>query len=142
MVFSAAIFLSQPPEPTNAQSNNGSQQSPTSAQAPQPDPGIPTLRVTTREVLIDVIALLGRDQPVLDLKPEDLQVSESFVSVESGNPPHPITVSREPEAVTSLRVIDPNAPHPSGDNAESGIQITQSCLERSTLHYRLAFHPG
>jgi hypothetical protein len=120
----------------------GAPQSPASAQATQSDAGIATLRVTTREVLIDVIVLHGRDQPVLDLKPEDLQVSESFVSLDSANATHRTTAPPESETVTSLRVIDPDAPQPSGDNAQGGFQIAASCLERSTLHYRLAFHPG
>ena len=139
----AAFLWSRGPEPIAAQHvGKGGPESSTSAQAPQPDPGIATLRVTTREVLIDVIALHGRDQPVLDLKPEDLQVSESFVSLDSPNPPHSTTASPEPETVTSLRVFDPNAFQHSGDDAQRGFQITASCLERSTLHYRLAFHPG
>ncbi len=126
----------------NPQPREVGQQPSSGSQALQPDPVIATLRVTTREVLIDVIALSGRDQPVLDLKPEDLQVSESFVSLDSTTSPHPSTTSLEPETVTSLRVVDPNSPQPSPDDSQSGFQITGSCLDRSTLHYRLAFHPG
>ncbi len=139
----AAFFSIRGSEQIGAQPiGEGGPQSSTSAQQPQPDPGFATLRVTTREVLIDVIALHGRDQPVLDLKPEDLQVSESFVSLDSPNPPHPAATSPEPETLTSLRVIDPDGPAPSTDDAQGGFQIAASCLERSTLHYRLAFHPG
>ncbi|WP_348265168.1 PA14 domain-containing protein [Telmatobacter sp. DSM 110680] len=108
----------------------------------QPDTGIAIVRVTTREVLIDLIALSGRDQPVLDLKLADLQVSESFVSLDSPNAPHPATVSLEPETITSLRVVDPSAPQPSSDDSRSGFQIAGSCLELSTPHYQIAFHPG
>jgi hypothetical protein len=60
----------------------GGQQSSTAARASQLDSDVPAFRVTTREVLFEVIALQGRDQPVLDLTPADLQVSETFVAPE------------------------------------------------------------
>jgi len=46
------------------------------SQNSQTDPGLTTFRVTTREVLVDLIALDRHNQPVLDLKPDELQVSE------------------------------------------------------------------
>ncbi|HEV2215165.1 MAG TPA: hypothetical protein VGR64_07735, partial [Terracidiphilus sp.] len=57
------------------------QHPPAGARAPQIS-SLATFRVTTREVLVDLIALRGRDEPVLDLKPEDLQISEISTSPE------------------------------------------------------------
>jgi hypothetical protein len=73
-----ALLLSQGAGPMNAQpSGEVGQQLSSAHKALQPDPGIATFRVTTRD---------------LDLKPEDVQVSESFVSLDSTNPPHRSTM--------------------------------------------------
>jgi PA14 domain len=130
-----------------AQPNGGSsQQTLAAAQASQSDSSIATFRVTTREVLVDLIALRGRNQPVLDLKPEDLQVFEESVEPElDSTGEHERRTSNtpeEPETITRLRVVDPNASQPSGGDAQGGFQVTESCLDRSTVHYQLAFHPG
>src|ERR1035437_9111327 len=112
----------------------------------QHDSSTATFRITTREVLVDVIALHGRDQPVLDLTPADLQVSEASVPLDldsTDKHQRPTTTTpAERETITSLHIVDPNAPQPTGDDAGGGFQITASCLERSTQHYRLAFRPG
>lgn len=117
-----------------------------SVQASQQDSGVATFRVTTREVLVDLIALRGRDQPVPDLKPEDLQVFEVPISPELDSTEkhgrHTTNAPEEHETITSLRMVDPNAPQSSGDDAQNGFQIAASCLDRSTVHYQLAFHPG
>lgn len=139
----ATLFLNQSPQLPAQRARSISLQNATPANpAVLHEEPVATLRVTTREVLVDVIALQATDQPVLDLKPDDLQVSESFASVDSPN--HPLHgASAEIETITSLHVIDPNALQPSADDPQqSGFQIATSCLERSTLHYRLAFHPG
>jgi hypothetical protein len=111
----------------------------------QNDSGLTTLRVTTREVLVDLIALDRHNQPVLDLKPDELQVSES---AESGGKKkakkraHRSTTSAALEPITSLSIVDPNRTPSSADEARTGFRIMASCLERSTPHYLLAFHPG
>lgn len=111
-------------------------------QASQNGSGTVTFRITTREVLVDLIALEGRDQLVRDLNPEDLQLSESFISPDSMTPHRPANTPMELETITSLRITDPDALQASGDDTQSGFQINASCLEKSTLHYRLAFRPG
>ena len=120
------------------------QQSSPAAQASQPEPGIATFRITTREVVVDVIALHGRSQPVLDLTTADLQVSEAFAGF-ALDPKHGRSksdASPEPGKITALHIIDPNAPLQSVSDARDGFQISASCLERSTQYYRLAFRPG
>jgi hypothetical protein len=116
------------------------------SRASQDDSGTLTFRITAREVLVDVIAFHGRDQPVLDLTPANLQVSETSLPLDPDSTDKhkrlKASTSPEYETITSLNVVDPNAHQPSGDDTQGGIQIAASCLERSTQHYRLAFRPG
>ncbi len=106
--FSAVILLSgavsaiaasaQTPIPAN-DSNN----------PPLPPPEIPyLLHVTTREVLVEVIAVDSRNQPVVDLTPADLQVVERI----SNSPDVPVSIS-------SLRLIDPTAADPGRSSNQS-----------------------
>lgn len=123
--------LSQSPESANLHS--------------QPSGDLPTFRITTREVIVDVFALRGKNQPVTDLTPADLQVSEAFVAQDSnaiGKRHRSAKPSAEAGTIKSLHLIDPNAPQHSGADSQVGFAIGTSCLERSTLHYRLAFRPG
>ena len=110
------------------------------------DSSLTTLRVTTREVLVDLIALDRHNQPVLDLKPDELQVSEPAESETKRKSKKRATHQpTEPEAVepiTSLSIVDPNKASSSAGDARTGFRIMASCLERSTAHYLLAFHPG
>lgn len=116
-----------------------------SAQAGQGGSEIFTLRVTTREVLLDVIALDAHDRPVLDLAPGDLQVTAlpGAGAGESRKHHHETAADKaETEPIASLRVVDPNATEAASAEGEAGFRIAASCLERSTVHYRLAFRPG
>lgn len=130
--FSAVILLSgavsaiaasaQTPIPAN-DSNN----------PPPPPPEIPyILHVTTREVLVEVIAVDSRNQPVVDLTPADLQVVERI----SNSPDVPVSIS-------SLRLIDPTAADP-GSLPGAGFRIAanESCLQRQTVHYEVAYRPS
>jgi hypothetical protein len=103
-----------------------------------------TLRVTTREVLVDLIALDRHNQPVLDLKPAELKVSNSAESEnnERKKRAHRSTAPASVEPITSLSIFDPNNPLSSASEAAIGFRILASCLERSTVHYLFAFHPG
>jgi hypothetical protein len=111
----------------------------------QSDLGVPTLRVTTREVLVDLIALDSRNHAVLDLQPTELQVSASA---------QPPTVTKHKKRwkalsapasiapITSLSIFDPNNSATATKEERTGFRILASCMERSTVHYLLAFHPG
>jgi hypothetical protein len=110
----------------------------------QSEPEITTLRVTTREVLVDLIALDRRNQPVLDLKPAELQVSETPElerNEKRKQRMHRSAASVAVEPIGSFSIVDPTK-SPSIDAAGTGVRIATSCLERSTVHYLLAFHPG
>lgn len=104
--------------------------------------GVPVFRINGREVLVDVIALGAKGQPVLDLKPAELQVTQAPESDgEAGGDRKRRNAANESGTIASLQVVDPNAVQAS-DTAGGGIQIAASCLERSTMHYRLAFRAG
>jgi len=95
-----------------------------------------TLQISTREVLVDVIAVNSRNQPIVDLTPADFQVIEK----NSHSPDAPISIS-------SLRVVDSTS-DPTAVNSDSlprgGFRIAanENCLQRQTIHYELAYHPG
>jgi hypothetical protein len=103
-----------------------------------------TLRVTTREVLVDLIALDRRNQSVLDLKPAELRVSETPElerNEKRKRRMHRADASAVIEPIGSFSIVDPTRPSLT-DDAGTGVRIATSCLERSTVHYLLAFHPG
>lgn len=109
-------------------------------------PGEIVFHLTTREALIDLIALDDHNHPVPDLKPDDLSVSEWWARLEY-DPIHQLRDARvpadaEPALVSSLHVIDPASEQKSAANTQPGFQISVSCLERSTQHYQLAIRPG
>jgi hypothetical protein len=114
--------------------------------ASQQKPGRTIFRVTSREVLVDLIALDDRDHPVLDLKPADLTVSVWWVTSDPSliDKRHvaPLPLNTETDPITSLHLIDPAKAQSTSGEAQAGLQIATSCLERSTLHYQLALRPG
>jgi hypothetical protein len=144
--LSAAACIVYAQEPRADASLESNRQPPRSVQAPNGDYGTTILRVTTREVLIDVIAIDSRGQLAVDLGPADLQVSETSDPVDLGSEEKHRKVKTmtraEHEPITSLRLVDPNAPQVSGDIARGGLQIWARCLDRATQHYQLAFRPG
>lgn len=131
------VMLDAGPLSGQAPSENGAQ-----SQDSQSETAVPLLRITTREVLIDLIALDRHNQPVLDLKPDELQVTEATESEStnkrerSRNPPTDPGIAAR---ISSLPVFDPKQ---TAGQARTGLRIQASCLERSTVHYLLAFHPG
>lgn len=151
LVALAGFVFLLPPLPLNAFPQNGQSSSDNLSESTAParttvDLNVPTLRITTREVLVDLIALDRHNQPVLDLKPDELQVSEraELEKVDSRkkkrkNDPIP-RLSVTP--ITSLSMFDPNNPTSTQHEARTGFRLLASCLVRSTVHYLLAFHPG
>jgi hypothetical protein len=110
----------------------------------QSDSAIPTLRVTSREVLVDLIALDRHNLPVLDLKPDDLQVAERGEPdlKKSEKHSHDVIAPISFDPIASLSIFNPNDPTSSQHDTHTGFRILAGCLERSTVHYLLAFHPG
>lgn len=98
-----------------------------------PIPEVPfTLHITTREVLVDVIAVNSHNQPVVDLTPADLQVVEKDERS-----------SGSPGSIASFRLIDPTqAKSTSLPRDGFHIAANESCLQRHSLHYELAYRPG
>jgi PA14 domain len=93
-----------------------------------------TFHVTTRDVVVDVIAVDGRDRPVLDLQPADLTVFDQ--------PSQEKRTDRLPERIVSLSAIDPYQQTSAGsDAAHAGFRMLPTCLDRFTPHYLLAYHP-
>jgi hypothetical protein len=140
----AALILSQSSRPVIAQpSGEWNRQSLAVLQTAQLDSGAPVFRINAREVLVDVIALSGRGQPVLDLTPADLHVAEApEADHDAKDNREQRDAPAERGTITSLQIFDPNAAQTSDKDASGGVQIAASCLERSTMHYRLAFHAG
>jgi hypothetical protein len=90
------------------------------------------LHINAREVVIDVIAVDGRDRSVTNLVPADLRITEKLGKS-----------AEVQESVSSLRLIDPDGSAPS-DLPESGFRIAanESCLQRQSIHYQLVYNPG
>jgi hypothetical protein len=91
-----------------------------------------TLHVTTREVLVEVVARDRSNRPITDLKLEDFQVFE-------GTHKDSTSIRR----VTGLRVVDPDSEEEEGNVKPSltVLPLGGRCEIRSALHYVLAFHP-
>ncbi len=141
--LAALLFLQPAPVPATA----AEQQSTSPATAPdlQPSPsdtGLLTFHITTREVILDLIALDLHSRPVLDLAPAELQITDTTPPEPGRKHHHGQAAPAQIAPITSLRVVDPNAAPSSATDTQAGFQIAASCLERSTLHYQLAFHPG
>jgi hypothetical protein len=106
-----------------------------SANAPtSQEPAPYTFHLTTRDVIVDVIAVDGRERPIVDLRPSDLQVFDQPAGHDAG---------KLSERIVSLSLVDPSAQHAAaGDPEAAGFQIAPTCLDRATPHYSLAYHPG
>jgi hypothetical protein len=106
--------------------------------APQEAPLV--LRVTTREVVLDVIARDKNHNPVGDLAESEFQVFDVGKHADK-NPKH----------ILSMRVIDPHTDASHAGGGESGFSIRSgaTCALGATPHYELAiqaspepgFHP-
>lgn len=93
-----------------------------------------TFHVTTRDVIVDVIAVDGRDRPVLDLHPADLQVFDQPAGHDAG---------KLPERIVSLSLVGPAGEESTAGEARgTGFQMVPTCLDNATPHYSLAYHPG
>jgi hypothetical protein len=92
-----------------------------------------TLRVTTREVIIDLAARNRDNRPVTDLKETDLQIFEI--------PKHS---QKLPRKITSFRIVDPSVDETTPSASSGGFQITLGggCAISTTFHYQLAFQPS
>jgi len=102
------------------------QETPSSA----PDEAPMVLKITTREVVIDVVARdWNTNKPVTDLGEKDFQVFEL------GN-----RKEKNPHRILYLRAIDPHRDASHAGSADSGFRISSGaiCALNSTTHYELA----
>jgi hypothetical protein len=109
----------------------------------QKQSGLVTFHVTTREVIVDVIAVNSRNGPVPDLSPVDLQVFDVDSEAAAGYKRRPI-LDRHPPSnpISSLRWIDATGNESGAAEAQqTALRISASCLEHATPYYQLAYHP-
>lgn len=102
------------------------------AATPLPNLAPYTFRVTTREVVIDLVALNAHDRPVFDLSPADLRVSERKTSGKEKS-----------ETISSLRFVQAAPAFSATEQSQPGFHVGgDSCLDHTFAHYELAYHPG
>src|SRR5690242_13673476 len=92
-----------------------------------------TLRVTTREVVVEVVATDKNNHPVSGLRQDDFQIFET-----SGHS------RKSPRDIAAFRVIDPALANHESELPSAGFQraLEGGCAEKMNLHYELASHPG
>lgn len=92
-----------------------------------------TFRVTTREVLVAVVATNRRGEPIRDLTQQDFQIFELNSRKE-----------KSPQKISAFYVVDPASSDEHDDNSTAGFRISLGgdCAKRLTFHYEIAFHPG
>ena len=112
-------------------STNQTSQVPSSKNENTPD--VPfILRMTVREIVIDVIAMDKHNHPVSNMQQSDFEV---FMDAK-GLPRSPLTIS-------SFHVIASAMPEPNGDTGAHGFRVnsSESCAIGRNSHYEIAFHP-
>jgi hypothetical protein len=91
-----------------------------------------TLHVTTREVVVEVVARDHKNHPVNDFNQGEFELFEDMRKAKGS-----------PKRISGFRVIDPAIEADrSGDRQRSVVlPLGGRCEIRSTVHYELAFHP-
>jgi hypothetical protein len=107
-------------------------QEPRKARAVQ-DASSYTLHLTTREVLVEVVARDRQNHPVNDLTQSELEVFEGKHKSAEGQ-----------KAISGFRIIDPTIVPSPADALRTSVVLPLGgrCEIRSTVHYEIAFHPG
>src|SRR6266700_1831214 len=87
------------------------------------------LRITAREVVLDVVARDKNHAPVNDLAEGDFQVFETGKHAD-----------KDPRHILALRVIDPRKDASHAGSTDSGFRISTGaiCALNATVHYELA----
>jgi hypothetical protein len=95
-------------------------------------PGPYTLQVSTREVVIDLLATDSHGNPVRDLQASDLTVFE-----------FPKSANKLQRNITGFRIIDPSQTDDSPTDGSTGFRVTAGggCATSTTFHYQIAFEP-
>jgi hypothetical protein len=95
-------------------------------------PGPYTLHVSTREVVIDLLATDSHGNPVRDLRAGDLTVFEV-----------PKGAKKLARNIAAFRIVDPSQAEDSQTDKSNGFSVTAGggCAVTTTFHYQLAFQP-
>jgi hypothetical protein len=88
------------------------------------------LKMTTREVVVDVVARDRHNHPVNDLKVDELQVME--VGKHS---------QKQPKSILAFHVIDPAKTNERAEQPSAGFRLTSGggCAVSTTMHYELVY---
>jgi hypothetical protein len=123
------VFAQTAPLPATPSSQNEQQIGVTARPIERPF----ILKVTTREVVIEVVAIDRHNHPVSDLKQSDFQISE--VGEHS---------QKTLRKVSAFHLIDPASPGSRADAPTAGFRVTSTggCATATTFHYELAYQPG
>jgi len=91
------------------------------------------LKLTTHEVVIELVARDSRNHPVSDLTASELQVFEFAKHA-----------PKLPRSLSAFHIIDPAATDIEPSASSSGFQVRQGggCAASTTFHYELAYQPS
>src|ERR1700684_3348207 len=129
LLLAALLFQTAPPQ-DQTQTPVPESQPPT-----QSESGLLTFHVTTREVIVDVIALDGHNRPIADLQPAELQVFDQSPDETSHHKHRRAEPETPPNPISSFNLIDPATTPATAD--PTGFRLSASCLERATLPTRI-----
>jgi hypothetical protein len=101
------------------------------AGADGPPPGTFTLKVTAREVVVDVVALDPNQYPVRDLKESDFSLFEVAKH------------SKVQRRIASVHAVDPLTEDDAVEQNPGGFRISMAgtCAISNRFHYRIAYQP-
>ena len=90
------------------------------------------LKMTAREVVVEVVAFDRHNHPVRDLKESDFQIFEAAMHSQ-----------RTPRNLSAFHLIDPASPESRIDPPSAGFRVASGgCATGKTFHYELAYQPS
>jgi hypothetical protein len=107
----------------------GQTNTPSSNDGTQADPPF-VLKMTTREVVVEVVARDRHNHPVNDLKQDELQVMESGKHSQ-----------KQPKRILAFHLIDPATAIERNDHSSAGFRLISGggCAVSTTMHYDLVY---
>lgn len=139
---SLAIALLCAGLPGNAQLAPASQPPSLPPPSVQSESSLLTFRITTREVVVDVIAVDGGNRPVTNLHPGDLEVSSQREDPRAKHRRHKAEAFSATGVITSFHLVDPaTSPAAAESPGSEELNVTTSCLDRARVHYQLGWRP-
>jgi PA14 domain len=107
------------------------------AQTPQSDTLPAVLRITTREVLVDVVATDDRNRPIRDLSQQEIEI------LQVKGPGRKDSGRKDTVAIASFRSADASLEdaQPAPQSGGFRVSLGGDCAARATFHYEISFHP-